>query len=136
MDTFRIESVRLSTTPEKAFRYIAAPQNLPQWTHAFKETHDGKAVLSTPAGTVEVVLRVDASASEGTIDWHMTFPNGSVGSAFSRVVPESDERCVYSFILLAPPVPLEQLEGTLNEQAQILRKELAKLAAILGNPQS
>ena len=131
MDAFRMESVRLATTPERAFRYIAAPVNLPQWTHAFKATHDGKAILATPAGEVEVGLRVDASAAQGTIDWHLTFPNGSVASAFSRLVPETSERCIYSIILLAPPVPLEQLEGTLNEQAKILRGELANLVSIV-----
>lgn len=136
MDAFRIESVRLATTPAKAFQYIAAAENLPGWTHAFKEARNGKAVLVTPAGAVNVGLRVDASALEGTIDWHMEFPDGSVASAFSRVVRESKEHCIYSFILLAPPVPLERLEGTLNEQAQILRGELAKLAAILGKSQA
>ena len=80
---------------------------------------------------MDVELEVKASASEGTIDWHVTFPDGSVATAYSRVVPESAQDSVYSFILMAPPVPLEQLEGTLNQQAHILREELTKLNAIL-----
>lgn len=76
-------------------------------------------------------MRVKASASEGTIDWHMTFPDESVGNAYSRVIPESDEYSIYNFILMAPPVPLEQVEGTLNQQAHILREELTKLSEIL-----
>jgi hypothetical protein len=32
---------------------------------------------------------------------------------------------------MAPPVPLEQLEGALEQQSQTLREELAKLSAIL-----
>ena len=131
MDSFRIESVRIMTTREKAFRYISDPKNLPEWTNAFKQVQNGKATMATQAGAVEVGLRVKVSASEGTIDWHMTFPDGSVGSAYSRVIPESDEYSIYSFILMAPPMPLEQLEGTLNQQAHILREELTKLSAIL-----
>jgi hypothetical protein len=131
MDSFKVESVRIKTTLEKAFRYISDPNNLPEWTHAFEEVQNGKATMTTPGGAVEVGLRVRASAPEGTIDWHMTFPDGNVASAYSRVIPESDEHSIYNFILMAPPVPLEQLEGTLNQQAHILREELAKLNAIL-----
>jgi hypothetical protein len=131
MESFKVESVRIKTAPEKAFRYIADPRNLPQWTHAFEGVLDGKAIMATPSGAVEVGLRVMASVSEGTIDWHMTFPDGSVATAYSRVVRESAEYSIYSFILMAPPVPLEQLEGTLNQQAHILREELAKLNTIL-----
>lgn len=131
MDSFRVESVRIKATCEKAVRYISDPKNLPEWTNAFKRIQNGKATMATPAGVLEVALRVKASASEGTIDWHMTFPDGSVGSAYSRVIPESDEYSIYSLILMAPPVPLQQLEGTLNQQAHILRKELTKLSAIL-----
>lgn len=131
MDSFKIESVRIKTTAEKAFRYISDPKNLPQWTHAFKGVLNGKAIMATPGGTVEVGLRVKGTASEGTIDWHVTFPDGSVATAYSRLVPESAEHSIYSFILMAPPLPLEQLEGALNQQAHILREELAKLNAIL-----
>jgi hypothetical protein len=131
MDSFKVESVRIKTTPEKAFRYISDPKNLPQWTHAFKGVLNGRAIMATPAGAVEVGLRVKGSASEGTIDWHMTFPDGNVATAYSRLVPDSAECSIYSFVLMAPPVPLEQLEGALNQQAHILREELTKLNAIL-----
>jgi hypothetical protein len=133
MNSFRVESVWIKATYEKAFRYISDPKNLPEWTHAFEKVQNGKARMATPAGTVEVTLGVNASVSEGTIDWHLTFPDGSVGSAYSRVVPESGECSIYSFILTAPPVPLEQLEGTLNQQAHILKEELTKLSAILSD---
>ncbi len=131
METFRVESVRIEATFEKAFEYVAEPTNLLAWTHAFKAVRKGMATLATPAGSLEIGLKVESSRSEGTIDWHMTFPDGKVASAYSRLVPESNEHCVFSFVLLAPPIPLEQLEGTLNDQAHILRLELAKLKTIL-----
>jgi len=82
MDSFRVESIQIKTKPEKVFRYISDPKNLPEWTQAFKRVQNGRATMATPAGALEVGLRVKASASEGTIDWHMTFPDGSGGSAF------------------------------------------------------
>ena len=131
MTGFRVESVRINTSLEKAFQYIAAPQNLPHWTHAFQSVRNGTAVMATPAGTVEVNLGVRGSQTDSTIDWRMTFPDGTVASAFSRLIPEGREACIYSFVLLAPPVALEQLEGALDEQARILREELLKLSEIL-----
>jgi hypothetical protein len=47
------------------------------------------------------------------------------------VVENSDGKSIYSFILLAPPVPIEKLEGTLKEQEGILSKELRNLKRIL-----
>jgi hypothetical protein len=127
MDAFRVESVRIKAAFDRVFEYIAAAQNLPEWTHAFKSVHNGKALMATPAGQIEVNLKVNSSRSEGTIDWYIRFPDGNEATAYSRLVPESSESCVYSFVLLAPPIPLAQLEGALNQQVEILREELKKL---------
>jgi len=78
------------------------------------------------------VLRVDASESHGTIDWTITFPDGGVAHADSRVTPHGDH-CVYTFVLKAPPVALERLEGALAEQSRILTSELTTLARRLGD---
>jgi hypothetical protein len=134
MDAFRVESIQIKAGFDKAFAYIAAPENLPQWTRAFKSVQNGKAIMATPAGTVEVRLKVNVSHAEGTIDWRMRFPDGNEATAYSRLVRQSDEACVYSFVLLAPPVPLAQLEGALNQQVEILREELQKLNQILNSP--
>jgi hypothetical protein len=126
MSGFRIESVRVKAPFERVFGYVAAPQNLPEWTRAFKSVQNGKGLMATPAGQVEVNLKVNSSRSEGTIDWYKRFPDGNEATAYSRLVPDSSESCIYSFVLLAPPVPLPQLEGTLNQQVEILRDELEK----------
>src|SRR5262249_22489895 len=132
MDLFRVESIRIKATPEKAFRYVADARHLPRWTRAFKAVVDSKAIMETPAGKLEVDLEVKASPTKGTVDWLMKFPDGSDAAAYSRFVPDSNGGCIYSFVLMAPPVPLEQLEGTLNQQSEILKQELEKLSAILG----
>jgi hypothetical protein len=43
------------------------------------------------------------------------------------------DRCIYTFVLKAPPVPLERLEGALAEQSRILTTELATLVRLLGD---
>lgn len=135
MDSYRVESVQIKAALDKVFGYIAAPENLPKWTHAFKSVKNGKAVMATATGTVQVGLKVDSSRAAGTIDWHMKFPDGTQAIAYSRLVPQPDEACVYSFVLLAPPVPLAQLEGAMNQQTEILREELKRLSGILGSAQ-
>jgi hypothetical protein len=131
VDAFRVESVQIKSGFAKAFGYIAAPENLPKWTHAFKSVHDGTAVMATPAGAVEVRLEVNSSKDQGTIDWRMRFPDGSEAVAYSRLVGQLGDVCVYSFILFAPPVPLAQLEGILDQQVKILKEELKTLKQIL-----
>jgi hypothetical protein len=130
MRDYDVQTVEIGVPFEAAFRYIADPGRLPEWAQAFRSVEAGRASMATPRGDVDVTLEVRASREQGTVDWFMTFPDGSVGRAFSRLV-ERGPRTLYSFVLLAPPVPLEQLEGALAEQSRILRDELATLQKIL-----
>jgi hypothetical protein len=131
MDPFKVESIHINAAFDQAFAYIAAAENLPKWTRAFQSVLNGRAVMATPAGTVEVGLKVHSSPAAGTIDWKMTFPDGNEAAAYSRLVRQPDETCIYSFVLLAPPVPLAQLEGALDQQVQTLRQELRRLKQIV-----
>jgi hypothetical protein len=127
MSAFDVQTIELAAPFERAFRYVADPRTLPEWTHAFRSVDNGRATLATPKGSVVVGLEVRAAIESGTVDWFMTFPDGSLGRAFSRLVPLDDARVLYSFVLLAPPVRLEQVEGALAEQAKVLRRELTAL---------
>ncbi|WP_206539839.1 hypothetical protein [Kordia zhangzhouensis] len=128
---FDVQSVSIQTSKNKAFEYISNPSNLSEWTNAFKEADEKSALLITPNGEMKIGLEIKTNKELGTIDWYMTMPDGSVGVAYSRVVIGSDNNAIYSFILIAPPVPLEQIEGTLSEQIVQLKEELQKLQAIL-----
>jgi hypothetical protein len=131
MPDFDVQTIELAAPFEKAFPYIADPRRLPEWTHAFRSVDANRAMMATPKGSIEVGLDVRASREAGTVDWTMTFPDGSVGRAFSRVIDRGD-RSLFSFVLLAPPVPLEQIEGALAEQSKVLREELQALQRRLG----
>ena len=131
MRTFDTQTIEIGCAAERVFDYVADAANLPEWTSAFKAVSGRHARLATPEGSVEIDLEVRASRSTGTIDWLMTFPNGSVGKAFSRVIDAGADHSLYSFILTAPPVPLELLEGAIDQQSKILTRELAELKKIL-----
>jgi hypothetical protein len=132
LKTFDVQFVEIAANFKKAFNFISDPANLPKWTAAFKEADENTALMVTPAGELKISLKTIATAS-GTIDWHMTMPDGSVGNAFSRLTELPNGHVVYSFILLAPPVPVEQIEGTLEMQKKLLAEELINLTNILEN---
>ena len=62
-------------------------------------------------------LDVSADGQAGTVDWRLTFPDGGVGLAQSRVTRTTRGTCIYTFVLHAPPVALEQVEGALEAQS-------------------
>lgn len=131
MKRFDVQGVELETAEATAFAYIADPNNLPHWTNAFAEVAGSRAVMRTPEGEIEVGLEVRAAPEEGTIDWVMTFPDGSVATAFSRLVGLGEGRCAYTFVLTPPPGPLEALEGALSAQSAILSEELQRLRSLV-----
>lgn len=131
MKNFDIQGIDLNVQKNKAFTFIAEPKNLPKWTNAFASVTKGKAVMRPPGGELNIDLEVQASAEHGSVDWRMTFPDHSVATAFSRIVEADKDRSVYSFILMPPPVALEELEGALEAQSQILGQELKKLKELL-----
>lgn len=131
MKNFDVQGIELSVPRSEALAFIADPAQLPRWTNAFASVTPGRAVMRTPAGEVTIDLEVETSPEQGTIDWRMTFPNRSVATAFSRVVEMDRDRCIFSFVLMPPPVPLEQIEGTLEAQSLTLAEELKKLKDIL-----
>jgi len=131
MNRFEVQSIELAVPLEKAMKLIAEPTQLPRWASAFASVTPGRAVLRTPAGEVAIELKVSSCPGEGTIDWRMAFQDGSVATAFSRLVAIDRDHCVYCFVLTPPPVPLERLEGALDAQARTLAGELRTLKAIL-----
>lgn len=131
MKTFDLQGMEIRADFQAAFAYIANPENLPQWAHAFKSVDKGRAVLQTPRGSTEIRLRTASSATHGTVDWTLEFPDGEIARAFSRVVQHRDGAVLYTFTLLAPPVPLEMVEGALAQQSGTLGEELIRLRQIL-----
>jgi len=128
---FDVQGIEIVAARAKVFEFLKEPGNLPQWAHAFVSAAAGRARLETPAGAVDVGLDVSADAEAGTVDWRLTFPDGTIGVAQSRVTETSRGTSIYSFVLHAPPVALEQVEGALEAQRAILQSELATLKSLM-----
>lgn len=131
MRLFDVQAIEISAPAASVFEFVRDPRHLPQWATAFESADEERARLATPAGIAHVGLRTVAAPSAGTIDWRLEFPDGSVGLAHSRVTETNRGTCIYSFVLHAPPVPLEHLEGALDAQRATLRKELATLKSLI-----
>jgi hypothetical protein len=131
MRMFDVQGIEISAPRRKLFEFLRDPTNLPRWAHAFLSAGNGSARLETPAGAVDVDLGVTANADTGVVDWRLTFPDGSVSLAQSRVTETTRGTCIYSFVLHAPPVALEQLEGALEAQRALLQSELATLKSLM-----
>jgi hypothetical protein len=131
MRMFDVHGIEIRAPRGRVLEFLRNPGNLPQWAHAFTSAGDGQARLETPAGAVDVRLGVSADAEAGTVDWRLDFPDGSVGLAQSRVTETTRGTCIYSFVLHAPPLALERVEGALEAQRATLQSELATLESLL-----
>ena len=131
MKMFDVQGIEISAPRTKVFEFLRDPANLPRWAHAFRAVEGNRARLQTPEGSVEIRLDVAADAATGTVDWRLEFPDGSVGLAQSRVTETARGTSIYSFVLHAPPVALERVEGALEAQRATLRSELATLKSLM-----
>lgn len=131
MKMFDVQGIEIVASSERVFAFLREPSNLPRWAQAFVSGEDGRARLETPAGEVDISLEVSAEAAAGTVDWRLTFPDGGVALAQSRVTETTRGTCIYSFVLHAPPLALEQVEGALEAQMATLRSELATLKSLM-----
>lgn len=131
MRMFDVQGIEIMAQRRTVFEFLKEPANLPLWAHAFVSAEDGRARLETPAGAIDLGLDVSADADTGIVDWRLTFPDGGVGIAQSRVTETTRGTCIYSFVLHAPPVALEQVEGALEAQRVLLESELATLKSLM-----
>lgn len=131
MQMFDVQGVEIMAPGQTVFEFLRRPDNLPKWAHAFVSAEAGRARLETPNGAVDIVLDVSANAEAGTVDWRLSFPDGGVSIAQSRVTETTRGTCIYSFVLHAPPVALERVEGALDAQRATLTSELAMLKSLI-----
>src|SRR5262245_14243632 len=131
MRMFDVQGIEIEASRKKVFEFLREPGNLPRWTQAFVSAGEDRARLETPAGAVDVGLAVSADSETGVVDWRIEFPDGSVSVAQSRVTESTRGTSIYSFVLHAPPVALEAVEGALDAQRAVLQSELATLKSLM-----
>lgn len=131
-NNFDVQSIGINAHPDKVFQFIAEPANVPKWALGFSQVDGKTAFMETPAGKMKVGMTMQSNPELGTVDTTMTMPDNSIGMAYSRVLPnDGGETSIFSFVLMAPPVPLEEIEGTLEAQKKQLAEELQLLKKIL-----
>lgn len=129
---FDVQSIHIEAKPERVYEFVANRYNVPKWALGFSDVTAEGAMMETPNGKMQIGLKMICQRELGTVDSYLTMPDGSVGEAFSRVISNNDgESAIFSFVLMAPPVPLEELEGTLEQQKLQLAEELQILKRIL-----
>ena len=131
MQMFDVQGIEIAASPQAVFEFVRRPANLPRWAHAFETADDHRACLKAAEGVVEIELTTAVDPASRTVDWRLEFPDGNVALAQSRVTPTTRGTSIYSFVLHAPPVPLEQIEGALDAQRRTLRTELATLKQVI-----
>ena len=131
---YDVQNIEIKATPDVVYNFLAEPTNVPKWALGFSEVNGETAVMETPNGKMKIGMKMNCHTELRTIDSIMTMPDGSIGKAFSRITENDDgASSIFTFILMAPPVPLEELEGTLEEQKKQLAEELLLLKSILEN---
>jgi hypothetical protein len=131
MRNFDVQAIEINAPASFVFDFVRNPCNLPRWAHAFQSADDHRARLATPAGALDIGLQTLAVRNAGTVDWRLQFPDGTVGLAHSRITGTNRGTCIYSFVLHAPPLPLQHLEGALDAQRATLQEELATLKSLM-----
>jgi hypothetical protein len=122
------QTITIDASPAAVFRFVANPENLPQWARAFCQAirPDGDAwLVSSPQGAVRVRYRTDAAL--GVIDFHLSPAPGIEALAASRVVPNGDGSEYVFTQFQMPGMP----DDVFTRQVHALREELAVLKALL-----
>jgi len=130
MHTFDVQGIEIRAPRWAVFDFVRDPHNLRSGRMRFnKPTINERISRLRPGPSLSTCVR-SRTKDAGTIDWSLGLPTCDR----RRAVPgDRDCRgtCIYSFVLHAPPVPLEQLEGALDAQRMTLREELTELKRLL-----
>ena len=85
MRDFDVQAIEIAGPFQGAFRSVADPRTLPEWTHAFRSVSGGRVMLATPKGSVGVGLE-----------------EGVAGVGYRRLEPSRDRRRVLGRWRLSP----------------------------------
>ena len=84
------QTITIEAPRANVFAFLADAANLPRWAPNFATAvrPDGEGWIVEQGGS-EVRLRLEASAELGTVDLHVTPPDGRTRTVFGRVLPNA-----------------------------------------------
>jgi len=116
-------SISINCTPDKAYAYIANPENLPAWAAGLSGSirREGECWLAdSPMGQVQI--RFAPQNSFGVLDHDVTLPNGVTVHNPMRVL-HNDADCEVLFTLFhKPEMSIEDIQSDADQILQDLTK--------------
>jgi len=84
------QTITIDAPRAEVLAFLADATNLPRWAPNFATTvrPDGDAWIVEQGGS-EVRLRLEASVELGTVDLHVTPPDGRTRTVYGRVLPNA-----------------------------------------------
>jgi hypothetical protein len=84
------QTITIDAPRADVFAFVADATNLPRWAPNFATTvrPDGDGWIVGQGGS-EVRLRLEAAAELGTVDLHVTPPDGRTRTVYGRVLPNA-----------------------------------------------
>ncbi len=125
---FNTEQIEIAVPPKLVFDYVSEGDKLPSWATGFARSirrNGDRWIVDTPTG--DVVLRIEADASTGTVDYIMQAGSEPEIVAPTRVLPRHGGALYVFTQFQSPQTPDEAFEL----QIQTLRKELPLLKTLL-----
>ena len=101
MRRFDVRAIEIRPPRQPLFEFLRIPGKSAALGAGFVSAEHDRARLETPAGAVDIGLKVLTNADAGTVDWRLLFPEGGIGVAHSRVIETTRGSCIYSFVLHA-----------------------------------
>jgi hypothetical protein len=118
----------IAAPPEAVLGLLADPTTLPRWAPGFARSvradGPGAFVVDSVRGILRLVAEVHRDA--GTVDYHLTAPDGSTSTVFLRAL-RSEEGAELVFTLL---LPATATDGAVAAQGAIMEQELAQVRAL------
>lgn len=122
------KTISIEAEPEKVFRFVADPAQLPRWAVGFAKAvrRDGDGWLVVTSGG-EIPVRVHADPASGIVDFVMAPEPGVEITAWSRVLARGGG-AEYVFTQVQPPgMPADAF----TRSAAAVAHELTALKALL-----
>jgi len=124
----RTLSVSINCSPDKAYEFLANPENWPQWAKGLGQSlkkHNGSWIVETPQGQVEI--RFTALNKFGITDHYVKTPTGTEVYVPMRVVANGSGSEVIFTLFRLP----EMTEEIYDRDQKLVEQDLGSLKDIL-----
>jgi len=128
-------AVELEHPAAKVFAVANDHFRLSEWAHPIQDVRMKGGAQEVdyllPDGVVTCPAHNESDAKKGTVDWRVDIPKGEPVQVYSRVLPLGEDRSVYVFTLLSPPMPRRRLKDAYTVVQKNLLNDLEKFKGLV-----